>query len=141
MDKVASTPPTELAGSPVAKVEKFAQGSKFFTNNDDRVIVRPSGTEPKLKCYLESPTPIASMLLRPTCAPTLEFKPLPAPRSLMVLLRLLRANEGCGLVGLLPPGPLPQYQLSIPVGQKNEYRRYKDERAENDTYGCKEPYF
>ena len=30
-----------------------ADGLMLFTAANDRVIIRPSGTEPKLKCYLE----------------------------------------------------------------------------------------
>ena len=31
----------------------------FLTEDNSRVIVRPSGTEPKLKCYLEVIAPVA----------------------------------------------------------------------------------
>lgn len=33
-------------------------GMLFLTAADDRVVVRPSGTEPKLKCYLEVVLPV-----------------------------------------------------------------------------------
>ena len=51
-----------IVGSPVVEVRDLAEGSTdlpptdgllYLTEADDRVIVRPSGTEPKLKCYLE----------------------------------------------------------------------------------------
>lgn len=59
MDHIRATPPTSLAGSPVVRVvdltdhEPPTDGVMFFTEADDRVVIRPSGTEPKLKCYLE----------------------------------------------------------------------------------------
>ncbi|EEH63733.1 phosphoglucomutase/phosphomannomutase, alpha/beta/alpha domain II [Gleimia coleocanis DSM 15436] len=54
---------TELAGSPLASVVDLSEGSAelpptdgliFRTERGDRVVARPSGTEPKLKCYLET---------------------------------------------------------------------------------------
>lgn len=51
-----------LAGSPVVETVDLADGAdglpptdglRFVTQARDRVIIRPSGTEPKLKCYLE----------------------------------------------------------------------------------------
>lgn len=53
----------QLAGSPLASVVDLAEGSAqlpptdgliFRTERGDRVVARPSGTEPKLKCYLET---------------------------------------------------------------------------------------
>ena len=69
MAKVRATPPTTLLGVPVARVEDLTQGSadlpptdalRIVTEEGDRVIVRPSGTEPKVKCYLEVIVPVDS---------------------------------------------------------------------------------
>ncbi|MEE1649548.1 phospho-sugar mutase [Brachybacterium sp. J144] len=65
MARLRSAPPSILAGSDVASVQDLADGSLertglpptdgvlLATADDARVIVRPSGTEPKLKAYLE----------------------------------------------------------------------------------------
>lgn len=67
MATLRATPPTSLAGSPVVEALDLAKGQHpagvteglyFRTEADDRVIVRPSGTEPKLKCYLEVVLPV-----------------------------------------------------------------------------------
>lgn len=67
MSTLRATPPTSLAGSPVVEFLDLAKGEHpagvteglyFRTEADDRVIVRPSGTEPKLKCYLEVVLPV-----------------------------------------------------------------------------------
>ena len=62
MARLRAQPPSELAGSPVVEVSDLAEGYQglpptdgilVLTEAGDRVIARPSGTEPKLKCYLE----------------------------------------------------------------------------------------
>ncbi|MGC0273056.1 phospho-sugar mutase [Pseudactinotalea sp. Z1739] len=59
-------PPTHLGGSAVVQVRDLNAGGDlpptdalmYLTEAGDRVIVRPSGTEPKLKCYLEVVLPV-----------------------------------------------------------------------------------
>lgn len=67
MAKLRTCPPTVLAGSKVVRFEDLSKGSaklpptdavKIVTEANDRVIVRPSGTEPKVKCYLEVIVPL-----------------------------------------------------------------------------------
>ena len=67
MARLRANPPETLAGSAVTAVHDLSDGwdglpptdgLMLFTEADDRVIARPSGTEPKLKCYLEVIVPV-----------------------------------------------------------------------------------
>ncbi|MBZ9640037.1 phospho-sugar mutase [Streptomyces sp. PSKA30] len=68
MRRLREQPPTHLAGLAITKAEDLTQGTEKlpptdglrYTLDGARVIVRPSGTEPKLKCYLEVVVPVAT---------------------------------------------------------------------------------
>jgi phosphomannomutase len=68
MARLRAAPPAGLAGAPITSAADLAAGSSALPPSDvlvyrlaaDRVVVRPSGTEPKLKAYLEVVEPVAA---------------------------------------------------------------------------------
>jgi len=67
MAALRAEPPRELGGRVVETLDDLARGSgdlpptdglRFRLEGGARVIVRPSGTEPKIKCYLEVVVPV-----------------------------------------------------------------------------------
>lgn len=77
-DHLRQTPPQQIAGQTVVSTDDLKRGVRYFSDgtqenidlpssdvliyrlaDHSRVIVRPSGTEPKLKCYYEVVTPFA----------------------------------------------------------------------------------
>ena len=61
MRRVRGTPPAQLLGDPVTEVTDLLPRTDAVRLRTDRVrvVIRPSGTEPKLKCYLQLTTPVA----------------------------------------------------------------------------------
>ncbi|MGW8397534.1 phospho-sugar mutase [Streptomyces lydicus] len=76
MRRLREQPPTVLAGLSVTRADDLTKGTEALPPTDGlryylagspeagiesaRVVVRPSGTEPKLKCYLEVVVPVAT---------------------------------------------------------------------------------
>ncbi|MDQ1667710.1 MAG: phosphomannomutase [Actinomycetota bacterium] len=67
--RLRENPPASLGGRAVVSAEDLAQGVgglpptdglRYRLEGGGRVVVRPSGTEPKLKCYLEVVEPVAA---------------------------------------------------------------------------------
>ncbi|MHB1164854.1 MAG: phospho-sugar mutase [Candidatus Nanopelagicales bacterium] len=67
MHALRADPPSDVAGRAVTGFADLGQGAeglpptdglRFTLDSGARIIVRPSGTEPKVKCYLQSVVPV-----------------------------------------------------------------------------------
>ncbi|MGW0731223.1 phospho-sugar mutase [Streptomyces sp. NPDC002851] len=100
MRRLREHPPTVLAGLPVTRAEDLTEGTESlpptdglrYTLDGARVIVRPSGTEPKLKCYLEVVVP-----------PTGGRDGLPAARAKATELLTALKQDLAAAAGIEPP--------------------------------------
>ena len=71
MSRLRAAPPEAFGGEPVSGLTDLAAGSGtvpradvlIFRLADGRVVLRPSGTEPKIKCYIEITEPTAGRTL------------------------------------------------------------------------------
>ncbi|HET7399760.1 MAG TPA: phospho-sugar mutase [Intrasporangium sp.] len=95
-------PPRSLAGFAVRQVDDLSRGAgglppteglRWYLEGDARIIIRPSGTEPKVKVYLEVIEPVGE----PVGEPVRESRPDPdavrvARRSAATRLAALRAE-------------------------------------------------
>ncbi|MFE4062221.1 phospho-sugar mutase [Streptomyces sp. NPDC059096] len=83
MRRLREHPPAGLAGLRVSAAEDLSAGTDSLPPTDGlryhldgayraRVIVRPSGTEPKLKCYLEAVIPVADASALPEARTTAQ---------------------------------------------------------------------
>jgi len=73
MERLRADPPASVAGVEVSRLDDLAEGDgglppteglRWYLTDASRIIVRPSGTEPKLKVYLEVIEPVTGDDLR-----------------------------------------------------------------------------
>ncbi|WP_072687242.1 phospho-sugar mutase [Rhodococcus marinonascens] len=80
MQRLRSDLPTELAGEPVVATDlaksrgRSRTDAVVLTGATVRAVVRPSGTEPKLKCYLEVVVPVSDRSAMPAACETASIR-------------------------------------------------------------------
>ena len=81
MAALRQDPPKELGGLAVSRFEDLSEGAgglpptdglRFRLDGGARVIIRPSGTEPKLKCYLEGDSAERLAAIKESLQPLLQ---------------------------------------------------------------------